>query len=267
MARYYANTFARFVSVDPAGASAQLSHPISFNRYVYALDDPLNGIDPSGLQTCGETPIDGGAFNGQTIAQVMQGTGDAQLLAQSIWVEGGTIFSSDLSNISAYTEDLVGIGTALLNQWDVDNRRLSVFQDGDSVCPLGQCLNRSLKAVILALEVDANGPIFNSNGNMRGAERSRLNSILSTDLAAAPQIRDDSGNLVNIGCEGVINSLLVASRLLTGRTSRLRPDGLTLLFWNRASVTSTSTSTFPGNRGYTGWRGSCERGSTNYRVC
>jgi RHS repeat-associated protein len=43
-ARYYSPAFGRFMSEDPIGLNG------GFNFYQYALDDPLNGIDPEGLQ-------------------------------------------------------------------------------------------------------------------------------------------------------------------------------------------------------------------------
>jgi RHS repeat-associated protein len=52
-ARVYVNRSGRFSSPDPfSGASV---FPQSLNRYVYATDDPINFIDPSGLVTCWET--------------------------------------------------------------------------------------------------------------------------------------------------------------------------------------------------------------------
>jgi RHS repeat-associated protein len=47
--RYYASTLARFISPDPYRASSQISEPLSWNRYAYGGNDPLNNNDPSGL--------------------------------------------------------------------------------------------------------------------------------------------------------------------------------------------------------------------------
>ena len=50
-ARYYASAAGRFTSVDPLAASARLTNPQSFNRYSYALNNPLRYTDPSGMDT------------------------------------------------------------------------------------------------------------------------------------------------------------------------------------------------------------------------
>lgn len=48
--RQYSSTEGRFLSPDPYGGSYDPTNPQSFNRYEYAMDNPLSNIDPSGLQ-------------------------------------------------------------------------------------------------------------------------------------------------------------------------------------------------------------------------
>lgn len=48
-ARYYDPQTGRFLSVDPL--PGLLSDPQSFNRYVYASNDPVNRVDPTGMQS------------------------------------------------------------------------------------------------------------------------------------------------------------------------------------------------------------------------
>ena len=50
LARYFASTQGRFTSTDPLQASARNGTPQSWNRYSYVLNNPLNLIDPSGLE-------------------------------------------------------------------------------------------------------------------------------------------------------------------------------------------------------------------------
>jgi RHS repeat-associated protein len=45
-ARYYTADFPRFISPDPV--SGRLTNPISWNRYLYCANDPINYFDPDG---------------------------------------------------------------------------------------------------------------------------------------------------------------------------------------------------------------------------
>ncbi len=58
-ARYYRADIGRFTTVDPLTASARTPAPQTFNRYAYALNNPLRFVDPDGLQAskaCAENP-------------------------------------------------------------------------------------------------------------------------------------------------------------------------------------------------------------------
>jgi RHS repeat-associated protein len=48
-ARYYGNLSGRFTSPDPSLTSADPSSPQSWNRYAYCENNPLNCVDPTGL--------------------------------------------------------------------------------------------------------------------------------------------------------------------------------------------------------------------------
>jgi RHS repeat-associated protein len=54
--RYYNATYGRFWTADPYeannGGSADLKNPQSWNRYAYAIGDPINFTDPHGLKAC-----------------------------------------------------------------------------------------------------------------------------------------------------------------------------------------------------------------------
>ena len=51
-ARYYGANMGRFMTPDPLMASARVSDPQSWNRYSYALNNPLRFIDPDGMDAC-----------------------------------------------------------------------------------------------------------------------------------------------------------------------------------------------------------------------
>jgi RHS repeat-associated protein len=54
--RYYASTYGRYTTADPWGGSESPVDPSSWNRYAYALDDPINRNDPNGLCPPGYVP-------------------------------------------------------------------------------------------------------------------------------------------------------------------------------------------------------------------
>jgi RHS repeat-associated protein len=47
--RYYTSTFGRFMSADPSHLNIGLDNSESWNKYLYVLGDPINGMDPGGL--------------------------------------------------------------------------------------------------------------------------------------------------------------------------------------------------------------------------
>jgi RHS repeat-associated protein len=62
-ARYYSSQFGRFLTPDPAGASATcLLNPQTQDRYAYVTNNPVNRTDPTGL--FGTTGGGGGDFPG-----------------------------------------------------------------------------------------------------------------------------------------------------------------------------------------------------------
>jgi RHS repeat-associated protein len=62
--RQYSSAQGRFLSPDPYGGSYDPSNPQSFNRYAYALNNPLSNVDPSGLTDDGGCPQDQTCIDG-----------------------------------------------------------------------------------------------------------------------------------------------------------------------------------------------------------
>ena len=61
-ARYFSGPEGRFLSPDPLLASGTIYNPQSWNRYIYALDNPLKYIDPTGLYVCDGTDSECASF-------------------------------------------------------------------------------------------------------------------------------------------------------------------------------------------------------------
>ena len=53
MFRRYNRWWSRFDQPDPYGGSYDMADPQSFNRYAYVQNDPVNFVDPTGLEECG----------------------------------------------------------------------------------------------------------------------------------------------------------------------------------------------------------------------
>jgi len=66
-ARYYSGTQGRFNSPDPGNAGADLTNPQSWNAYAYVLNNPLNNVDPDGLDSM-TTTTPGFDLNGHPTA-------------------------------------------------------------------------------------------------------------------------------------------------------------------------------------------------------
>jgi RHS repeat-associated protein len=60
--RKYENSSGRWTTPEPLGGS--VSDPQSFNAYTYSSNDPVNAIDPSGLESCYDAWCGWGSFGG-----------------------------------------------------------------------------------------------------------------------------------------------------------------------------------------------------------
>ncbi|MBL8194144.1 MAG: RHS repeat-associated core domain-containing protein, partial [Blastocatellia bacterium] len=48
-ARYFNSSLGRFMSIDPVFSSSRVENPMTYNRYSYCLNNPINFSDPTGL--------------------------------------------------------------------------------------------------------------------------------------------------------------------------------------------------------------------------
>lgn len=191
-----------------------------------------------GLVSCGELTINVGKYAGRTVSDVMKGTSGDDNLAQLIWHEDGSIGNADLLDPMSYYLDQVAVGTAVMNQVAVDNGQMTVYANGVAVCPQGHCLHRTLSEIIQLISTYyLRGKLihtFDLGGHMADGFAPLLDKILRTDITDGQQVTDKwEGTSINIGCEGVLSSISVASEVLNGLLGG--PDDPQLLAWNKRS--------------------------------
>ena len=120
--RYHNPGTGRFLTVDPKATSAQPNSPGSWNRYSYVIGDPVNGVDPNGLEYegtgnnvdenedpadnfCSDCEEDGGGGEGDICGPGQVWSGPAQtcytpatsLNAQDYDSDGNPIAGQDLT--------------------------------------------------------------------------------------------------------------------------------------------------------------------------
>jgi RHS repeat-associated protein len=68
MHRRYNRWWSRFEQPDPYDGNNDLTNPQSFNRYAFVNNDPVNFVDPSGL----DPDIDIGTFSAGDIVAIVE---------------------------------------------------------------------------------------------------------------------------------------------------------------------------------------------------
>jgi RHS repeat-associated protein len=128
--RYYSSSHGRFLTVDTG--KADVGSPQSFNRYAYALHDPVNQNDPSGLVPCRDLVVAG---TGATLGQLTASTTDSGLLAQLVWAEGAAGTDATIGTAPYYVER-EAIAMSVLNRWAILNGAITISRVPD-VATLG----------------------------------------------------------------------------------------------------------------------------------
>jgi RHS repeat-associated protein len=116
--RQYGDTPGNWKSPDPYYGSYDQSNPQSMNRYVYALDNPLSNIDPSGL----ECVWDDGSYDGEYDPTTGEGNPGGCAQAGGTWVElgmdgGWTDQSQSSTGLLTITIDVIGIDVIGFTTW------------------------------------------------------------------------------------------------------------------------------------------------------
>jgi RHS repeat-associated protein len=103
-ARYMASAQGRFTSPDPLLSSAHITQPQSWNRYSYALNNPLKFTDPHGLYICNGTKDECKAFE-SALKQVER--------ARNSFKKGSAEYNALNSSLQAYGKKGVDNGVAV----------------------------------------------------------------------------------------------------------------------------------------------------------
>jgi RHS repeat-associated protein len=88
--RYYSSTLGRFMSPDPYEGSAHPSNPESWNRYAFVTNDPINRVDPHGLDEY--APSGSGSFSGGPSGGPTGGTGGGGSSPVTTFTNSGVLF-------------------------------------------------------------------------------------------------------------------------------------------------------------------------------
>src|SRR5207253_1817541 len=117
--RKYDNSSGRWSSPDPYGGSMSISDPQSFNRYAYVGNDPVNGIDPSGLDWFSDNGFDAsmGGFVSEGMVHITEYESRNHLRSDLGW---GTFYGGSLVN-DAYRDYQARIA---FNSLDDDEKEL-----------------------------------------------------------------------------------------------------------------------------------------------
>jgi RHS repeat-associated protein len=103
-ARYFSGAQGRFTSPDPLLSSAHITQPQSWNRYSYALNNPLKFTDPHGLYICNGTKDECKAFE-SALKQVER--------ARNSFKKGSAEYNALNSSLQAYGKKGVDYGVTI----------------------------------------------------------------------------------------------------------------------------------------------------------
>lgn len=178
-ARYYSGAQGRFTSPDPIMASARTSIPQSFNRYSYALNNPLKFVDPTGMYVCGGTDEECKKFD-KTLRGILsnkESTAEQIRAAESYGALG------DDNGIQVRFVD------SLHNNWGGEVNKMELGYEQDPQNP--SSYRASLMVSIARSQIGSEETVSHEGSHV--ADRQDFVRSLSTDLKGW----DDSLNITN----------------------------------------------------------------------
>jgi RHS repeat-associated protein len=99
-ARYHSSSQGRFLSIDPLLSTGQATDPQTWNRYAYALNNPLYYTDPTGMYVCKGTTAQCAWF-GYGLAEARRNLANIE----AIYKKDSKEYIKAAAAVSAYGED------------------------------------------------------------------------------------------------------------------------------------------------------------------
>jgi RHS repeat-associated protein len=220
--RYYNSMSGRFLTPDPAGSSAaRRRHPLTWNQYLYADDDPINRNDPTGecptVSRClsqgiqvvgGAVQIGAGvilAVSSATAEPVTLGVatlgligGVGQIISGAANIGAGITGSESASQaaqtISNVTNPLGYLATLITGNRDYATLASLGFDGLTSASNFYSALNNGLsgngfsaiQVMTAPLTTIASGGVFIATGVLNGAPADPLSVYTAPVLVSAP---------------------------------------------------------------------------------
>jgi RHS repeat-associated protein len=186
-ARYYHAQLPRFISPDPV--SGNPANPISWNRYLYCHNDPVNKFDPDGRDLQFANGVSGDFKTKVTIAiDYLNEHGAAGIIAQLHSEDEIIYLDESASPRSAYSSNSSTI------YWNPDNATLS--ENGETISPALSLVHESGHAVRdktdpVGYENDVNHKYASKSKEGKWSNAEEKRNIQEIEWSAAEKLGED----------------------------------------------------------------------------
>ena len=234
-ARYCASQQGRFTSVDPLLLSGVMTNPKTWNRYVYALNNPLRLIDPSGL-----TPNDPN--------DPIQATGEVDAEGKPIYVETDPeiIRVESVANPSIRFVRNFGAGAMdVINPFNRMGRRIAETIAPRVIPPVQEDSGAYLAGVVTGTVATAvaSGGVAAEAGGGSGLTTLGLSSNTATVTAEAAATGQAAQTMAAGGKPSVATSAAVdttTGKVYTGTSGNPQPANLSPVMEQRVNAMGAS---------------------------